>query len=131
MNSAGPATPPIAAIRVRRIGRDTTVLRVPRLGQIPRSPDNAEIVQRMYDFIFGPERDPVAQPGTAAGTPGDWWTVFANSPDVLEHAVGGFALYRSPNRTVDAARRELGQTRAGWLVGSQFVYSQHCKSCRD
>jgi alkylhydroperoxidase family enzyme len=26
--------------------------------------------------------------------------------------------------------RELGQTRAGWLVGSQFVYSQHCKSCR-
>ncbi|MEJ7720424.1 MAG: hypothetical protein WKF58_08205 [Ilumatobacteraceae bacterium] len=25
---------------------------------------------------------------------------------------------------------ELGQTRAGWLVGSQFVYSQHCKSCR-
>ena len=26
--------------------------------------------------------------------------------------------------------RELGQTRAGWLVGSQFVFSQHCKSCR-
>ena len=26
--------------------------------------------------------------------------------------------------------RELGQTRAGWLVASQFVYSQHCKSCR-
>jgi alkylhydroperoxidase family enzyme len=26
--------------------------------------------------------------------------------------------------------RELGQTRAGWLSGSQFVFSQHCKSCR-
>ena len=26
--------------------------------------------------------------------------------------------------------RELGQTRAGWLRGSQFVFSQHCKSCR-
>jgi alkylhydroperoxidase family enzyme len=27
--------------------------------------------------------------------------------------------------------RELGQTRAGWVVGSQFVFSQHCKSCRS
>ena len=26
--------------------------------------------------------------------------------------------------------RELGQTRAGWARGSQFVFSQHCKSCR-
>jgi alkylhydroperoxidase family enzyme len=31
---------------------------------------------------------------------------------------------------VDAALRELGQTRAGWLRGSQFVFSQHCKACR-
>ncbi len=27
--------------------------------------------------------------------------------------------------------RELGQTRAGYVVGSRFVFSQHCKSCRD
>ena len=85
----------------------------------------------MYDFIFGPDRDPVAEPGTATGTPGDWWTVFANSPAVLEHAVAGFALYRSADRTLEPAQRELGQTRAGWLVGSQFVFSQHCKSCRE
>src|SRR3546814_10504628 len=26
--------------------------------------------------------------------------------------------------------RELGQTRAGWVKGSQFVFSQHCKSLR-
>ena len=32
--------------------------------------------------------------------------------------------------TLDPALRELGQTRAGWLRGSQFVFSQHCKSCR-
>src|SRR5262249_40754090 len=31
---------------------------------------------------------------------------------------------------LDPVLRELGQTRAGWAVGSQFVYSQHCKSCR-
>jgi alkylhydroperoxidase family enzyme len=83
----------------------------------------------MYDRLFG-DRDPVAEPGTATGTPGDWWTVWANSPDVLEHAVAGFALYASPKRKIAPALRELGQTRAGWIVGSQFVFSQHCKSCR-
>ncbi|MGZ4694018.1 MAG: carboxymuconolactone decarboxylase family protein [Acidimicrobiales bacterium] len=83
----------------------------------------------MYEYLFE-ERDPVTQPGTAAGTPGDWWTVFALVPDVLKHAVDGFALYRSPDRLLDPTLRELGQTRAGWARGSQFVFSQHCKSCR-
>jgi alkylhydroperoxidase family enzyme len=55
--------------------------------------------------------------------------VFANSPDVLEHAGRGFGLYASPDRKVPGELRELGQTRAGWLVGSQFVFSQHCKAC--
>jgi alkylhydroperoxidase family enzyme len=83
----------------------------------------------MYERLFG-DRDPVAEPGTSTGTPGDWWTVFANSPDVMEHACRGFALYASPDRKIAPELRELGQTRAGWLVGSQFVFSQHCKSCR-
>ena len=83
----------------------------------------------MYDRLFG-DRDPVAEPGTATGTPGDWWTVYANSPDVLKHAVRGFGLYASPDRKIAPELRELGQTRAGYLVGSQFVFSQHCKSCR-
>jgi alkylhydroperoxidase family enzyme len=87
------------------------------------------MVLSMYDRLFG-DRDPVAEPGTATGTPGDWWTVFANSPDVLEHACRGFALYASPSRKLGPALRELGQTRAGYLTGSQFVYSQHCKACR-
>ena len=42
----------------------------------------------------------------------------------------GFALYRSPKRTLPAELRELGQFRAGWARQSQFVYSQHAKSCR-
>ncbi len=87
------------------------------------------MVLSMYDRLFG-DRDPVAEPGTSTGTPGDWWTVFANSPDVMEHACRGFALYASPDRKIGAELRELGQTRAGWLVGSQFVFSQHCKACR-
>ena len=102
---------------------------MPRLGEVPRSDVTAPIVTMMYDHLFG-DRDPVAEPGTATGTPGNWWTVFANSPDVLEHACRGFGLYASPNRKLPASFRELGQTRAGWLVGSQFVFSQHCKACR-
>jgi len=87
------------------------------------------MVLSMYDRLFG-DRDPVTEPGTETGTPGDWWTVFANSPDVLEHACRGFALYASPKRKISATLRELGQTRAGWVIGSQFVFSQHCKACR-
>jgi len=103
---------------------------MPRLDQVPRGDDNAPIVTLMYDMLFGPDRDPVSDPGTATGTPGDWWTVFAIVPDVLQHAVDGFGLYQSPARTLDPQLRELGQTRAGWARGSQFVFSQHCKSCR-
>ena len=83
----------------------------------------------LYDLLFG-DRDPVAEPGTATGTPGDWWTVFAQVPSVFRHAVGGFALYQSPNRQLPAKLRELGQARAGWGNGSVFVFSQHCKSMR-
>jgi alkylhydroperoxidase family enzyme len=104
---------------------------MPRLRQVPRAEADAAIVTKMYDKLFGPDRDPVAEPGTAAGTPGDWWTVFALVPDILEHAVDGFGLYRSPLRRLDPVLRELGQTRAGWLRGSQFVFSQHCKSLRS
>lgn len=101
---------------------------MPRLRQVPRAEAHPTAV-RMYDQLFG-DRDPVAEPGTSTGTPGDWWTVFALVPDVLDHAVRGFGMYRNPRRKLDPQLRELGQTRAGWLVGSQFVYSQHCKSCR-
>lgn len=103
---------------------------MPRLRQVSRHETTDELTLRMYDQLFGPDRDPVAEPGTATGTPGDWWTVVALSPDVLQHAVRGFGLYRSPTLRVDPVLRELGQTRAGWLRGSQFVFSQHCKSCR-
>ena len=100
---------------------------MPRLSQVPRA-EAAPNVVKYYDFLFG-DRDPVAEPGTATGTPGDWWTVFALSPDVFQHATDGFTLYRT--RKLSPALRELGQTRAGWARGSQFVFSQHCKASRS
>jgi alkylhydroperoxidase family enzyme len=101
----------------------------PRLRQVPRAEAEAPIVTMMYDYMFD-DRDPVADPGTATGSPGDWWTVFALVPDVLEHSVQGFALYQSPKRRLAPRLREIAQTRVGWAAGSQFVFSQHCKSLR-
>ena len=103
---------------------------MPRLRQVPKDAATSPLVATMYEFLFE-GRDPVAEPGTFTGAPGDWWTVFALVPDVFEHAVQGFGLYQSPARTLDPLLRELGQIRAGWAAGSQFVYSQHAKSMRD
>lgn len=106
---------------------------MPRLREVDRAEAVADggrgVVAAMYRLIFG-DRDPAAEPGTATGTPGNWWTVWAGSPDVLSHAVEGFALYQSPDRELDPVLRELGQARAGYAAGSRFVYSQHCKSLR-
>ena len=66
---------------------------MPRLRQVPRSEAPPEI-QQMYEMLFG-DRDPVSEPGTATGTPGNWWTVVALVPDVFRHCVAGFGLYRS------------------------------------
>jgi alkylhydroperoxidase family enzyme len=102
----------------------------PRLRQVPTAEGTAPIVKVMYDWLFE-GRDPVAEPGRWDGTIGDWWTVFALVPDVLDHAVKGFGLYQSPSRFLHPELRELGQIRAGWAAGSQFVFSQHAKSMRE
>jgi alkylhydroperoxidase family enzyme len=102
---------------------------MPRLREVPRA-EVHDFGAVMYDMLFG-DRDPVSDPGTATGSPGNWWSVFANSPDAFDHACGGFQFYRSPDRELDPVLRELGQLRAGWACGSQFVFSQHCKAARD
>ena len=84
---------------------------MPRLRQVPRS-EADPVALGMYDRLF-PGRDPVAQPGTSTGTPGNWWTVFALVPDCLRHAIDGFRFYRDPARRLSPRLRELGQTRAG------------------
>jgi alkylhydroperoxidase family enzyme len=102
---------------------------MPRLREVPRAEVTSDVILRSYNLLFG-DRDPVAEPGTATGTRGDWWTVFALVPDIFDHAVRGFGIYRNPARKLDPVLRELGQTRVGWCKSSQFVFSQHCKSLR-
>jgi alkylhydroperoxidase family enzyme len=100
-----------------------------RLKQLPRTEIHAG-AEPYFEMLFG-DRDPVTEPGTGTGTPGNWWTVFAAVPDIFDHAIAGFTLYQDAARQLDPALRELAQTRAGYACGSRFVFSQHSKGCRD
>jgi alkylhydroperoxidase family enzyme len=102
---------------------------MPRLREVPKA-EAHPTAQRLYKMLFG-DRDPVQSPGTETGTPGNWWTVFALVPDCFDHAVNGFGFYRSDKRRISPKLRELGQIRAGFARGSQFVFSQHCKAARS
>jgi alkylhydroperoxidase family enzyme len=82
-----------------------------------------------YTRFFG-ERDPVSQPGTSTGTPGNWWTVFALQPDIMAYFQAGGALMRSEKRIVTRYFIELGILRAAFNRQSKFVFSQHMKAGR-
>ena len=105
---------------------------MPRLKQVSRADAPANVL-KYYERLFG-DRDPVAEPGTATGTPGNWWTVFALVPYIFDHATSHFGMFgmfadKSISQ-LDGAVRELAILRAGYTQGSQFVFSQHCKAAR-
>jgi alkylhydroperoxidase family enzyme len=83
-------------------------------------------VATMYDQVFGPDRDPVAEPGTVTGTPGNWWTAWANVPGILK----AFSAFPMADATLDPKLRELAILRTGYARTSLFVFSQHCKAAR-
>lgn len=101
---------------------------MPRLQPVSRKEAPPE-VQAVYDAVFG-ERDPVAEPGTATGSPGNWWTTMAVVPEILAAFGGQFALFNSPARDLAPTLRELAICRAGFVTGSRFVFSQHSKVAR-
>ncbi len=105
---------------------------MPRLREVPKKNAN-KYINKYYESLFG-DRDPVQEPGTATGTPGNWWTVFALVPYIFEHATKHFGMFgmfadKSVSQ-LDGVTRELGIMRAGYTQGSQFVFSQHCKAAR-
>ncbi len=106
---------------------------MPRLREVPRA-EASELVLKFYDQLFG-DRDPVKEPGTATGTPGNWWTVFGLVPYIFKHATDHFGMFgmfadKSISQ-LDPKVRELGILRAGYAQASQFVFSQHCKAARN
>jgi alkylhydroperoxidase family enzyme len=102
---------------------------MPRLTQPRRADLVSEEIQATMQRIFG-DRDPVTEPGTETGSPGDWWTTMAIEPGIFRLIELRHEWQRSPERAIDPLLRELAIVRAGWARGSQFVFSQHCKLLR-
>jgi alkylhydroperoxidase family enzyme len=103
---------------------------MPLLREVPLDEIKNEKVREWFKFIFG-DRDPVAEPGTPTGTSGNWWTVFANSPDVLLNSAEFIGIGASDKRAITPRHKELGVLRQAWLNGCKFMYSQHCKLARS
>lgn len=99
-----------------------------RLKQVSLAEASPE-VKNVYKDFFG-DRDPVARPGTATGTPGDYWTTFALVPDLLVQARNSLMALLQPNRGLEARFRELAILRTGIVGDSRFEYSQHLKVSR-
>jgi alkylhydroperoxidase family enzyme len=99
-----------------------------RLRQVSKAEASPEI-RELYKQFFG-ERDPVTEPGTATGTPGDYWTTFALVPDLLFQARDCLMALMRPGRALEPRLRELAILRTGIVGDSRFEYSQHLKVAR-
>ncbi len=99
-----------------------------RLRQVAKAEANPEVLE-VYRQFFG-DRDPVAESGTATGTPGDYWTTFALVPDLLQMARRDLMALLQPGRKLDPKLRELAILRTGIVGDSKFEYSQHLKVAR-
>lgn len=99
-----------------------------RLRQVSLGEASPEI-KELYKQFFG-DRDPVKEPGTATGTPGDYWTTFALVPDILMQARTTLGSMMTPGRKLPAPLRELAILRTGIVGDSRFEYSQHMKVAR-
>jgi alkylhydroperoxidase family enzyme len=86
-------------------------------------------VRKIYQQVFG-DRDPVAQPGTATGTPGDYWTTLALVPDIFKMSTEALFALLQPGRKLEPRYRELAILRTAIVGESRFEYSQHLKLAR-
>jgi alkylhydroperoxidase family enzyme len=100
--------------------------RVRQVGLAEAAPE----IRKIYQLIFG-DRDPVAQPGTATGSPGDYWTTLALVPDVLKMSSDVLFALLQPGRRLKPEYRELAILRTAIVGDSRFEYSQHLKLARQ
>src|SRR5713101_6593284 len=99
-----------------------------RVRQVPLTEATPE-VRKLYQQIFG-DRDPVAQPGTATGSPGDYWTTLALVPDILKLSSDALFALLQPGRKLEPRFRELAILRTAITGDCRFEYSQHVKVAR-
>jgi alkylhydroperoxidase family enzyme len=86
-------------------------------------------VRKIYQQIFG-DRDPVAQPGTTTGSPGDYWNTLALVPDLFKLATDIVWASLQPGRKLEPRYRELAILRTAIVGDCKFEYSQHLKLSR-
>jgi alkylhydroperoxidase family enzyme len=94
-----------------------------RISPVRRSEAPDDVIE-IYDKVFGSDREPADDPGTSTGTPGDWYTTWAHTPDIL----AAFGAVKDPR--IAPELKSLAIMRTGYVCQSQFVYSQHCKLAR-
>ena len=103
---------------------------MPRVRQVPLS-EIHPAGRKYYEALFK-EADPVKHPGTVTGSPGHWWSTIALRPYIFDHAASHLAMYGFMSdgsvSKLSPRARELALIRVGFLMESQFVYSQHCKA---
>jgi alkylhydroperoxidase family enzyme len=95
---------------------------MPRVRELNENEIPAEFADRLKE-IFGSNG---LKNGTLTGTPGNWWTIWARVPGILK----AFSAYSYRDAPLDPQLRELALIRTGYVRGSQFVFSQHCKGGR-
>ena len=96
---------------------------MPRLKQAGREANNP-YANAIFDLLFG-DRDPVAEPGTATGTPGNWWTVFNIVPDAFKHTTEGFQFYRSAVQVLVKWKTSTIECAGGLLLQDNVRRSHH------
>ena len=77
---------------------------MPRLKEAGREAAN-DYATQIFNIVFG-DRDPVAEPGTATGTPGNWWTVF----NIVPEAFGFYLLFRALLALLTSGAGEVGKS---------------------
>jgi alkylhydroperoxidase family enzyme len=102
---------------------------MPRVRLVPRSEITDEFVLDRWQATFG-DADPATDASGVGpnGTRGDYWAAIANAPATVRWVWDGFTYLHG--QALSGAHREIAMARAGWNVGSKFVYSQHCKGLR-
>jgi alkylhydroperoxidase family enzyme len=96
--------------------------RVHEVSLAEATPETRAIYQRLFD-----DRDPVAEPGTATGSRGDYWTTLALVPDMFNLSCQMFFALMEPGRKLPARLRELAILRTAIIGDCRFEYSQHVK----
>jgi alkylhydroperoxidase family enzyme len=96
--------------------------RVREVSLAEATPDTKAVYQR----VFG-DRDPVALPGTATGSRGDYWTTLALVPDIFKLSTEIVWALLTPGRKLEPGLRELAILRTAIVGDCRFEYSQHVK----